>query len=133
MFLWYPGHVAAAWLGHGTLVAQKNYRQVTDADFEKCKHKAAVTDSKEEEVEIESSSIPADHATLPQCTGVKVGDTRLEQHPQSPGKTEVRREVQAQVQVNSPITDPGLAILVEAWSNLDEETKSSILAMIENE
>jgi integrase len=31
----FPAHVAAAWLGHSTLVAQKHYWQVTDADFEK--------------------------------------------------------------------------------------------------
>ncbi len=30
----YPAHVAAAWLGHSTLVAQKHYWQVTDADFQ---------------------------------------------------------------------------------------------------
>jgi integrase len=30
----HPGHVAAAWLGHSTAVAQKHYWQVTDADFE---------------------------------------------------------------------------------------------------
>ena len=31
----YPAHVAAAWLGHSTLVAQKHYWQVTEADFAK--------------------------------------------------------------------------------------------------
>ncbi len=31
----YPGHVAAAWLGHSTDVAQRHYWQVTDADFAK--------------------------------------------------------------------------------------------------
>ena len=31
----YPAHVAADWLGHSTLVAQKHYWQVTDADFER--------------------------------------------------------------------------------------------------
>lgn len=29
----FPAHVAAAWLGHSTLVASKHYWQVTDADF----------------------------------------------------------------------------------------------------
>ena len=29
----HPAHVAAAWLGHSTLVAQKHYWQVTDDDF----------------------------------------------------------------------------------------------------
>ena len=31
----YPGHVAAAWMGHSTKVAQKHYWQVTDADFDR--------------------------------------------------------------------------------------------------
>lgn len=31
----YPSHVAAAWLGHSTLVAQKHYWTVTDADFQR--------------------------------------------------------------------------------------------------
>ena len=31
----FPGHVAAAWLGHSTTVAQKYYWQVTDADFDR--------------------------------------------------------------------------------------------------
>lgn len=31
----YPGHVAAAWLGHSTAIAQKHYWQVTDIDFDK--------------------------------------------------------------------------------------------------
>jgi len=30
----HPGHVAAAWLGHSTIVAQKHYWQITDADFQ---------------------------------------------------------------------------------------------------
>jgi len=31
----HPGHVAAAWAGHSTVVANKHYWQVTDADFAK--------------------------------------------------------------------------------------------------
>lgn len=31
----FPAHVAATWLGHSTLVAQKHYWQTTDADFER--------------------------------------------------------------------------------------------------
>jgi len=31
----HPAHVAAAWLGHSTLVANRHYWQVTDADFAK--------------------------------------------------------------------------------------------------
>jgi integrase len=31
----FPGHVAAAWLGHSNTIADKHYRQVTDADFDR--------------------------------------------------------------------------------------------------
>ena len=31
----YPAHVAAAWLGHSTLVARKHYWTVTDGDYER--------------------------------------------------------------------------------------------------
>ena len=31
----FPAHVVANWLGHSTMVAQKHYWRVTDADFEK--------------------------------------------------------------------------------------------------
>ena len=31
----HPGHVAANWLGHSNTVADKHYRQLTDADFER--------------------------------------------------------------------------------------------------
>ena len=37
----FPSHVAAAWLGHSTLVAQKHYWQVTEADFDKAAHLGA--------------------------------------------------------------------------------------------
>lgn len=38
----HPAHVAAAWLGHSTLVANKHYWQVTDAEFDR----AAAGDNK---------------------------------------------------------------------------------------
>jgi hypothetical protein len=31
----FPAHVAAEWMGHSTVVANKHYWRVTDADFEK--------------------------------------------------------------------------------------------------
>jgi integrase len=37
----YPAHVAAAWLGHSTLVAQKHYWTVTDGDFERAAQSGA--------------------------------------------------------------------------------------------
>jgi integrase len=37
----HPGHVAANWLGHSTMVAQKHYWQTTDADFDRALYKCA--------------------------------------------------------------------------------------------
>ena len=42
----HPSHVAAAWLGHSTIVAAKHYWQVTDADFEKATSGKETTDGK---------------------------------------------------------------------------------------
>jgi len=42
----HPSHVAAAWLGHSTIVAAKHYWQVTDADFEKATSGKETTDRK---------------------------------------------------------------------------------------
>lgn len=36
----FPAHVAADWLGHSTMVAQKHYWRTTDADFEKAVREA---------------------------------------------------------------------------------------------
>ncbi len=37
----HPAYVAAAWLGHSVIVANRHYWQVTDADFEKAARKQA--------------------------------------------------------------------------------------------
>lgn len=38
----FPPHVAAAWLGHSTLIAQRHYWQVTDADFDRAVGESAL-------------------------------------------------------------------------------------------
>jgi len=40
----HPGHVAAAWLGHSTAIANKHYWQVTESDFEQATGKETTTD-----------------------------------------------------------------------------------------
>lgn len=42
----YPAHVAAAWLGHSTLVAQKHYWTVTDDDFQRAIEGDAESDAR---------------------------------------------------------------------------------------
>jgi len=39
----HPAHVAAAWLGHSTTIANKHYWQVTDEDFERATNSAETT------------------------------------------------------------------------------------------
>ena len=46
----YPAHVAAAWLGHSTLVAQKHYWTVTDADFERACQDGAECGAREAQI-----------------------------------------------------------------------------------
>jgi len=42
----FPAHVAAAWLGHSTIIANKHYWQVTDADITRATTPAESTDEK---------------------------------------------------------------------------------------
>jgi len=70
----YPTHVAAAWLGHSALIAQKHYWQVTEADFEKAAtvktssnappalHKAVQSGAAEARTELSAEHMPAEIA-----------------------------------------------------------------------
>jgi hypothetical protein len=62
----YPGHVAAAWLGHSTAVAQKHYWQVTEADFDKAASK-----------ESEAAQIQAQHLLATPCSALKCASVEL--------------------------------------------------------
>jgi len=85
----YPAHVAADWLGHSTLVAQKHYWQTTDTDFDKAvstKSEAlqnavqseAVAISGDKESKKEPVETTASYSGLPLVTACSVGDTGLE-------------------------------------------------------
>jgi len=58
----YPAHVAAAWLGHSTLVAQKHYWQVTDADYQRA---AGEPDSKAAQNPAHYPGLPAPLTATP--------------------------------------------------------------------
>jgi len=60
----HPAHVAAKWLGHSTLVAQKHYWQVTDADFDR-----AVGRGGEKAAQKAAQSVHAGSRTEPQPVG----------------------------------------------------------------
>ena len=51
----HPGHVAAAWLGHSNTVADKHYRQVTDADFDRALRAAKTLQSATETGELDGN------------------------------------------------------------------------------
>jgi len=85
----FPGHVAAEWLGHSTLVAQKHYWQTTDADFDRAVAKPtgalhkpvqsqAGTAGNEPSANREPLAIPANYEGLYTCTFIQVGDAGLE-------------------------------------------------------
>jgi len=63
----YPGHVAAAWLGHSSTVANKHYRQVTDDHFDSATKSAALC-----AVESAGNTLQADVAEI--ANALNAGD-----------------------------------------------------------
>lgn len=82
----YPAHVAAAWLGHSTVVASKHYWQVTDADFSKAleptAHKTAQSASETPrhggKAKKETPEFSGAFAGVPTCSSESVTPTGLE-------------------------------------------------------
>jgi integrase len=82
----HPAHVAAAWLGHSILVANKHYWQVTDADFTKATGdgaKAAQNPAQRAHADSgkESHATEAAHEKAP----VLLGSATLGDNPQNGG------------------------------------------------
>lgn len=81
----HPAHVAAAWLGHSTLVAQKHYWQVTDSDFDRAAnaaqnpaHSIAASDEKPSPRKSGTPVIVGEFRYVPQCIGYQVPPHGLE-------------------------------------------------------
>lgn len=74
----HPAHVAAAWLGHTTLVAQKHYWQVTEADYDR----AALGGDK---ANSEAAQNPAQQAHATDSSGSKPPPASHEKTPELPG------------------------------------------------
>lgn len=85
----FPAHVAAAWMGHSTLVANKHYWQVTEGDFQRALtqgtgnlqnpvQSGAVTGPQRDVTEHGPRPITEDYEGLPNVTPIRVGDTGLE-------------------------------------------------------
>lgn len=76
-------HVAAAWLGHSTVVANKHYWQVTEADFAKVARSASAParprkGSQEAEAAEGDSQEPAETREVAHVVEVGMGDDGLE-------------------------------------------------------
>jgi hypothetical protein len=78
----FPAHVAAEWLGHSTMIAQRHYWQTTDADFEKATsalHKAKHTGAQSMVMEGKDRSENCDNsAAIADLVCIPVGDEGLE-------------------------------------------------------
>ena len=61
----FPAHVAAEWLGHSTMVAQKHYWRVTDADFEK----ATAATALQNPVQSGAVTTGTEHRSVAICAG----------------------------------------------------------------
>lgn len=77
----FPAHVAAEWLGHSMLVAQKHYWQVTDADFELAAsgQKGALHNPVQHTAATTSTDAPrqsADSGSAEECSEVRCGATQ---------------------------------------------------------
>lgn len=112
----HPAHVAAAWLGHSTMVARKHYWQVTDSDFDRALSKAQshmpndpAHDRSEEGAESEeaysfycatpNASVCEENSTQP------MGGEGLEQHTKNIEKTQIGDASAAKSAAAGPETD----------------------------
>lgn len=141
----HPAHVAAAWLGHSTVVAAKHYWQVTEEDFEKAtrkptrnaaQHSAGLLGTTRQ-AKLDLSLLPTNafsYANVPenQCPlqdsngatlsvgGVRETANRLST---SDAQSDAR---EANSTPAAPI-DSELARVIEVWPTLPEEKKAAVL------
>jgi hypothetical protein len=137
----FPSHVAAEWLGHSQMVAQKHYWQVTDADFEKAAkatapavqnavQSAAVPGGNEESGERVEPEIPVRGDGLRQCTIVQVGGTGLEQTASSSKENEASETGDAQNDAQNDAQAVELALIANRWQSLTLAMRSKILKLV---
>ena len=152
----YPSHIAAAWLEHSEIIANKHYRQITDADFERAaKSSAAKSGATVAQTAAESSGSDAKPAGTenekdpefpslsPSCPPVykcRVGGEGLESLPDSSGKAGLavksgadcgaRFDDSAAAQAERTAAYPDLAAVVKAWPTLSADVRAAVLAMI---
>ena len=139
-----PPHVAAAWLGHSTLIAQKHYWQVTDADYErasgaaneapeKAAHKAAqqthaLTRSDSHPAWTESRNAEKSAISRRSCDH-RVGATGFEPTPDSSANSLAPTQSGAELcalDAKNARLDSRLLAIVRALRRLDPATRDAI-------
>lgn len=141
-------HVAAAWPGHSTIVANKHYWQVTDDDFAKAAEGGAESDAasafrglqRVARDRLSARKKPrfcitsALHGDKVQ-NGV-VGDTGLEPVAQNAENASSSEKSDAESDVSGArngAIDPGLALIIERWPNLPEAVRQQIVRLVEGD
>ncbi len=81
----YPGHVAAAWLGHSERIADAHYRHVLDVHFERAAKTTQIptqytpkTGRKPSEAILPNLGFPEESEVLQTCTNVHIGPEGFE-------------------------------------------------------
>lgn len=132
----YPGHVAAAWLGRSSTVANKHYRQVTDEHFDQAS-KCAAKGLNTNEVETAQALFSSVFNSLQLGDICAVGDEGLEAFDASGwvannlGHEDFRRAAKSgAICADSPFVDGDLGRVIEAWHALTEDIRLRVLAMV---
>lgn len=144
----HPAHVAAAWLGHSTVVAAKHYWQVTDEDFDKAARNPARKQAQQPTAEASTTSHeskePRESRVFAHlCDNVQSGEyPRQESNAptlSADGVSGIENCASASgAQTGAPkpdsdipsTIDTDLASLVAAWPKLPEATRQAIVRLL---
>lgn len=142
----HPAHVAAAWLGHSTVVAAKHYWQVTDADFDKAARKQAQHPQAANGTTSHDDSDTSESPVYAHLCDAMQGEQypRLESNAptlSADGASEIENGTSSRgAQTGAPkpdskipaALDADLARLIAAWPTLPPDVRQAIMALIGN-
>jgi integrase len=141
----YPGHVAAAWMGHSEKIASEHYWRPTDADFERAVQNPVQTPTAGEPKSSEAKRNEANENkegrkqsddsrdASPDCVPIlftaseTVSPAGLELSPDSSGETTTADTSAAFLRA---VQDPGLEAIVAAWPTLPLDARAEIVRMV---
>ena len=140
----HPAHVAAAFLGHSTVVANKHYWQVTDEDFERAiqgdekatqnatqyLHVSARTDSQTPPTAHKKSPLlPVSALSCETMPRAGMPPQGLEPVAILPQEMPLLKQGNAQYNALSG-DDERLRVLLEAWAELPESVKDAVMGLV---